>query len=159
MALTDITSDKEQSSKSYWLHCVVMATDYFHHFKMMKRHKELRSIEMSPKGKNTASGSYVSLWPCPCRVLSGMWFWFLFANLSQFPPSRPRSKLISSNKCPMTPFTLFWLQSKCSMWRILLFHYNWWPNRGDIHWMHNNYYSSAVHMLSPSVPAPHKTTW
>lgn len=50
--------NKEQSCQSSRLHCVVMAIDDFHNFKMMTRNKALKSKEISPNGENTATRSY-----------------------------------------------------------------------------------------------------
>jgi hypothetical protein len=38
-----------------------MAIDDFHHFKMMKGNKELRSIEMNRRGGKTGTGAGASL--------------------------------------------------------------------------------------------------
>lgn len=43
--------NKEQSSVSSQLHCVVMAIDDFHHSKMMKRNEELTSKEITCSGR------------------------------------------------------------------------------------------------------------
>jgi hypothetical protein len=83
---------------------------------MMKRNKEVRRIEGRPNAENSARESERNLWPCLCRVLSGMQFWFLFVNLSQFHPSRPRSKFISSNRLFVAPFTPDFIR-QCYPWK------------------------------------------
>lgn len=55
--------NEEQSRPSSRLHCVVMAIDDVHHFKMVKRKKARRSKEISPSGENTATGSYKPVTP------------------------------------------------------------------------------------------------
>lgn len=55
--------NQEQSCQSSRLHCVVMAIDDFHNFKMMPRNKALKSKEISPNGENTATRSYKPMTP------------------------------------------------------------------------------------------------
>lgn len=96
---------------------------FSHHFKMMKRNKEISSKEISPSGENTVPGSDTNLWTLPAGCC-------LECVSDFYLPVSVNSILQDQGQNSSPPITLpwltslLWLHSQGYMWTTLLFYHD-----------------------------------